>query len=248
MNATALLDDSLANEKATLERAHAKRSEFIPLAQEAVDVAIDLPAKLRTIWNGLRRSAEQGEVEAARAVHGAFLHCLEQYLGIVRDAQRLANDAEVLGGKPLPRADQLTGVFSELESLRREALTGWQYPLPGPFAMTSLAPVWMDGHSDIYAGRSHVLLDTIIEEFKAGTSPEDIALGYDTVQLADVYEVISYYLRFRDVVDAYLERREVEADALRQKIEGAQPSKAELKAQIKERWSKKKAVNASSAE
>src|SRR5207302_11409865 len=106
----------------------------------------------------------------------------------------------------------------------------------------------MDEQSNIYAGRSHVLLDTIVDEFKAGTLPEEIARGYDTLPLADVYEVISYYLRYRDAVDAYLKRREAEAEELRQQIEAAQPSKRELKAQIKERWSRKKATNASSAE
>lgn len=248
MKETALFDDPLTKARAASELANAKASEFIPLAQETVDVAVGLPAKIRTIWNGLRSSAEQGEVEAARAATGAFLHYLEQSFGIVRDAKLLADHASMLGGRPLPRADKLTAVIADLELLRREALAGWQYPLPGPLAVASLAPVWMDEHSDIYAGRSHVLLDTIVEEFKAGASPEAIASGYDTLELADVYEVISYYVRYRNAVDAYLSRREMEADQLRQKIEASQPSKTELKAQIKERWSRRKAANASSAE
>jgi hypothetical protein len=248
MHETAPFDGPLAKAREATALANAKASEFILLTQKTVDIAIDLPAKIRAIWNGLRRSAEQGEVEAAKAVHGAFLFRLEQCIGIVGDAQLQAAHAALLGGKPLPRAEQLTAAFADLEVLRREALVGWPYALPGPLALTSLAPVWMDEHFDIYAGRSHVLLDTIIEEFKAGTSPENIARGYDTIELADVYEVISYYLRYRDVVEAYLTRRQAEAEALRQKIAAAQPSKAELKTQIKERWSKRKAANASPAE
>lgn len=235
---TANLDAPLTKAREANALANAKASEFIPLAQDAVDNAIDLPAKIRTIGDGLRRAAEQGEVEAAQAVQGAFLLCLEQCFNIVRDAQLQAEHAAQLGGKPLPRADQLIAVFADLESLRREALAGWQHPLPPPLTVTSLAPVWMDEHADIYAGRSNVLLDTIIDEYKAGTSPEDIARAYDTVPLADIYEVISYYLRYRDVVEAYLKRREAEAEELRKKIEAVQPSKAELKAQIKKRWSK----------
>src|SRR6267142_935683 len=248
MKEAALLDVPFAKARDTSAAANAKAREFIPLAKEAIENAIDLPAKIRAIWDGLRRATQRGQVEAARAVTGAFLHNLEQCFSIVRDAQLLADYAAQLGCKPLPRADQLTTVFSDLESLRHEALAGWPYQLPGPVPATSLAPVWMDEHSDIYAGRSHVLLDTIIEEFKAGTSPEDIASGYDTLQPADVHEVISYYLRYCDVVDAYLKRREVEAEELRQKIEVGQPSKAELRAQIKERWSRRKAADASPAE
>ncbi len=243
-----IFDDPLTRAREASALANAKANEFIPFAQDTVDVAVDLPAKIRKIWNGLCSSAERGEVEAARAATGAFLHNLEQCFGIVRDAQLLADQAFILTGRPLPRADQLPAVSADLEGLRREALAGWQYPLPGPLAVTSLAPVWMDEHSDIYAGRSHVLLDTIVEEFKAGASPEAIARGYDTLELADVYEVISYYVRYRDAVDAYLGRREIEAEHLRHKIEASQPSKAELKAQIKERWSRRKAPNASSGE
>jgi hypothetical protein len=248
MNETALLDAPLASAGAALARANAKASEFIPVAQEAVDSAIDLPVKIRTIWDALRRSAQQGQVEAARAVQGAFLHYLEQFRRIVRQAQLQAEHAAMLGGKPLPRADQLAAVFSDLEDLHREAIIGWQYPLPDPLTVAGLAPLWMDEHSDIYAGRSHVLVDTIIAEYKAGTSPDDIARGYDTVQLADVYGVISYYLRYQEAVEAYLRRREMEAEELRQKTEAAQPSKADLKAQIKERWSRRKAANASPTE
>lgn len=249
MNETALLDPSLANAaRDALARANAKADEFIPLAQEAVDSAIDLPAKIRTVWDGLRRAAERGEVEAARAAHGAFLLYLEQFRGIVREAQLQAEHAAVLGGKLLPRADQLAAIFADLADLHREAIIGWPYPLPGPLTVAGLAPLWMDAHADIYAGRSHVLLDTIIEEYKAGASPEEIARGYDTLQLGDINGVISYYLRYREVVDAYLSRREAEAEELRQKIEAYQPSKAELKAQIKDRWSSRKAGHASPPE
>lgn len=249
MNETARLDPSLANAaREALARANAKADEFIPLAQDALDSAIDLPAKIRTVWNGLRRAAERGEVEAERAARGAFLHYLEQFRGIVRQAQVQAEHAAVLSGQPLPRAEQLAAVSADLEDLHHEAITGWPYPPPDPLTVAGLAPVWMDENADIYAGRSHVLLDTIIEEYKAGASPEEIARGYDTLQLADINGVISYYLRYRDVVDAYLRRRVAEAEELRQKIEAYQPSKAELKTQIRERWSRRKAGNASPPE
>jgi len=109
-------------------------------------------------------------------------------------------------------------------------------------------PLRLDEQGDIRVGDSRVLLDTIIGHFKDGMSPEAIVRGYDTIQPADVYETIAYYLRHKDDVEAYLLRRDKEAAALWQQIESSQPSKADLKAQIKERWSRRKADHASPAE
>jgi hypothetical protein len=41
--------------------------------------------------------------------------------------------------------------------------------------------------------------------------------------LADVHDVIAYYLRHRDAVRAYLRRREADSKALRAKIETERP-------------------------
>ena len=61
-----------------------------------------------------------------------------------------------------------------------------------------------------------------MEEFKLGASAEEIALNYPTVSLADAYATISYYLRHRAEVDAYLAKRDEEAHELRQEIEAHQ--------------------------
>jgi hypothetical protein len=252
MAETDSLNPSLAHPlESTLARANAtsdKADEHIRLAQEAVDGALDLPARIRTVWHGLRRVAERGEVEAERAARGAFLHYLEQFRGIVRDAQLRAEHAAKIGGKPLPRGDRLAAVLADLDELHREAIMSWPYPPPSPLTVTGSAPGWMDENADIYAGRSHVLLSTIIEEHKAGASPEEIARGYDTLPLADINGVIAYYLRYRAAVDAYLSRREREAEELRQKIEAQQPSNPELKAQIRTRWLRRQAGHASPPE
>ena len=48
--------------------------------------------------------------------------------------------------------------------------------------------------------------------------------GYDTLLLADVHAAIAYYLRHRDAVLAYLnKRRKQDAEALRAKIEAERP-------------------------
>jgi hypothetical protein len=49
-------------------------------------------------------------------------------------------------------------------------------------------------------------------------------------ELADVHAVVAYYLRHRDAVRAYLERRKEEASSLKAHIEAERPrvSRAEL--------------------
>jgi uncharacterized protein (DUF433 family) len=66
---------------------------------------------------------------------------------------------------------------------------------------------------------TRVTLDTVISVFNAGATPEEIAQGYSTLQLADIYAVIGYYLHHRDEVDAYLRERERLAEAIQKENE-----------------------------
>ena len=56
--------------------------------------------------------------------------------------------------------------------------------------------VSMEGHS--------ILLDVIVTAFRAGATAEEIAQNFPTVALADVYQVIAYYLTHAAEVDSYL--------------------------------------------
>ena len=84
------------------------------------------------------------------------------------------------------------------------------------------SPLRRDEGGTVRVGRSRITLDLIVEQFENGMTPEDLVRAYDTLELADVYATISYYLRHRDEVRAYLERRSVEGDALRIAIESGQ--------------------------
>jgi hypothetical protein len=71
--------------------------------------------------------------------------------------------------------------------------------------------------------------------------PEEIARGLDTVTLADVHGALAYYLRHQTEIDNYLQRREEEAEKLRQQIEATNaPRLASLRArrrrQIPGKW------------
>lgn len=66
---------------------------------------------------------------------------------------------------------------------------------------------------------SRVSLDTVILAFTQGATPEQIVEDYDSLELSEVYAVVSYYLQNREEVENYLERRKVERDQLRRQIE-----------------------------
>jgi hypothetical protein len=64
-----------------------------------------------------------------------------------------------------------------------------------------------------------VSLDSVIYHFNNGCTPEEIQQSFPTLELADIYGTISYYLRHRAEVDAFVEERRQEAEELRRKIE-----------------------------
>jgi uncharacterized protein (DUF433 family) len=84
-------------------------------------------------------------------------------------------------------------------------------------------PLRVDDTDTVRVGRTRVTLDLLIGAFQFGKSPEEIAHSFNTLDLADVYTVIGYYLRHRAEVDAYLERREREAAAFQEQMEALFP-------------------------
>lgn len=71
---------------------------------------------------------------------------------------------------------------------------------------------------------TRVPLDTVIRAFVRGDSPEAILRGYPTLNLADVYAVIAFYLRKRPQVDAYLAKREKQAEEVHREIDARSPA------------------------
>lgn len=94
------------------------------------------------------------------------------------------------------------------------------------------APLRPDEYGVVRVGDSQVVLDIVIREFNNGADPEGIVHGYPTLNLADVYAVIAYYLRHRKEVDEYLQARREEAERLRQEIESKQPDRTQLRAKL----------------
>jgi len=49
-------------------------------------------------------------------------------------------------------------------------------------------------------------IETILQDYELGATPEEILIRYPTLSLQQVYAAITYYLANRQVVDAYLKR------------------------------------------
>lgn len=110
---------------------------------------------------------------------------------------------------------------------------------------TDPAPLRIDEFDVIRVGDSQVLLDIVIEHFNNGAEPEAIVQGFPTLNLADVYGAIAYYLRHRNEIDDYLCTRRHEAEKLRQEIEAAQPGRVELRAKLLARKAQMELADAS---
>jgi uncharacterized protein (DUF433 family)/flavin-binding protein dodecin len=89
-------------------------------------------------------------------------------------------------------------------------------PLPlGPEPV----PLRIDEDGVARVGQTRVTLDTVVAAFRLGETAEGIVESYPALRLADVYQVLGYYLLHPDAVDAYVARREREAARLREEIE-----------------------------
>lgn len=96
-------------------------------------------------------------------------------------------------------------------------------------------PMMVDEDGMVRIAGTRVTLDTVIACYKQGESAETIVEGFPTLALADVYEVLGYYLRHQEEIEQYLVQNEREADELRREYEakyGKQPSRAELEARL----------------
>jgi hypothetical protein len=58
-------------------------------------------------------------------------------------------------------------------------------------------------------------LDTVVAAFSDGATAEEIAQQYPSLNLADVYYVIGYYVRRPSQVEAYLQQRKAQIEDMR---------------------------------
>jgi len=78
-------------------------------------------------------------------------------------------------------------------------------------------PLRTDEGGVIRVGKSRVTLQAVVADFQRGASPEAITHHYPSLNLAEVYLVIAYYLQNRPTVEQYInEQRQLAADARRE--------------------------------
>jgi uncharacterized protein (DUF433 family) len=96
---------------------------------------------------------------------------------------------------------------------------------------TDNIPLRSDASGALRVGESQVLLELVIRAFQDGATPEAIVQRYPSAELADVYSV-AYYLRHRDLVEAYLGEREQQAEEVERRITTTQRDLADIRARI----------------
>jgi hypothetical protein len=68
----------------------------------------------------------------------------------------------------------------------------------------------------ILVGKTRVTLDTVVAVFCQGATVEEIAYRYPSLNLADIYATIAFYLKHQSEVDAYLQRRRQQSQEIRE--------------------------------
>ena len=86
-------------------------------------------------------------------------------------------------------------------------------------AVTENIPLRTDAGGVVRVGNTRVTLDTVVSAFRDGATAEEIVQQYASLNLADVYHVIGYYLRRTAEVDAYLQKRKNDAKVSRHQNE-----------------------------
>jgi uncharacterized protein (DUF433 family) len=90
--------------------------------------------------------------------------------------------------------------------------------MPLTFAAEAV-PLQVDSDGVVRVGKTRVTLDSVIAAFGEGATAEEITQQYPSLVLADVYQVIGYYLRKTADVEAYLQQRRTEAESVRRQNE-----------------------------
>ncbi|MGO9260866.1 MAG: DUF433 domain-containing protein [Bryobacteraceae bacterium] len=79
-----------------------------------------------------------------------------------------------------------------------------------------------------YVAGTRVSLDSIVQCFNEGLSPEAILAEFETLTLAQVFGAITFYLESQPAIDAYCVRQ-------KQRFEGLRRTSAPLPAGLRER-------------
>jgi uncharacterized protein (DUF433 family) len=77
------------------------------------------------------------------------------------------------------------------------------------------APLKANEDGVILVGKTRVTLDTVVAVFKQGATAEEVVYRYPSLNLADVYATIAFYLNHESEVEAYLQQRQQQSQEIR---------------------------------
>lgn len=78
------------------------------------------------------------------------------------------------------------------------------------------APLKTNEDGVILVGKTRVTLDTVVAVFNQGATAEEIVYRYPSLNLADVYATIAFYLKHQSEVEAYLQQRRQQSQEIRE--------------------------------
>jgi uncharacterized protein (DUF433 family) len=90
---------------------------------------------------------------------------------------------------------------------------------------------------DIRIKGTRVGIETVLDDYLGGTSPEEIAARYRTLTLEQVYATITYYLHKQEEIGKYLERWRAYSEAAWQE---QQRNPSEFVQDLRERMQRKR--------
>ena len=93
-------------------------------------------------------------------------------------------------------------------------------------------PLRIDESGAVRVGKTRVLFVLVVREFQNGATPEEIVLAYDTLDLADAYAAVAYYLRHEAEVEEYLAEYDREAEEVWKKVRARQGDASGIRARL----------------
>lgn len=86
--------------------------------------------------------------------------------------------------------------------------------------LTAESPPLTTGDDGVVrVGGTRVTLDTVVEAFREGLTPEEIQQQYPSLDLPHVYAAVTYYLHHRPEVEEHLRGRYRHREEVRREVE-----------------------------
>ena len=76
-------------------------------------------------------------------------------------------------------------------------------------------PLVADADGRLRVSGTRITLETVVTVFGDGATAEEIVQQYPSLRLGDVYAILTFYIRRRPDIDAYLRQRRKDAEVVR---------------------------------